>query len=56
MTRDTNSNVYAQRAPMLGYDALSLALLRQAEVARRLRENGWRVIDRVAADSIHAAA
>jgi hypothetical protein len=32
------------------------ALMRHAEVARRLRENGWMVIDRVAADSLHAAA
>jgi hypothetical protein len=38
------------------YDALTPALLRHAEVARRLRENGWMVIDRVGADSIHAAA
>ena len=38
------------------FDAATPALLRHAEVARRLRENGWMVIDRVAADSIHAAA
>jgi hypothetical protein len=38
------------------YDAPTPALLRHAEVARRLRENGWMVIDHVAADSMHAAA
>lgn len=38
------------------YDAPTPALLRHAEVARRLRENGWMVIDHVAADSIDAAA
>jgi hypothetical protein len=30
--------------------------LRQAEITKRLRENGWMVIDRVAAKSIHSAA
>ena len=38
------------------YDAPTPALLRHAEVARRLRENGWLVIDHVAADSIYVAA
>jgi hypothetical protein len=38
------------------YDAPTPALLRHAEVARRLRESGWTVIDHVAADRIHAAA
>jgi hypothetical protein len=38
------------------YDAPTPALLRHAEVARRLRENGWMVIDHVATDSMHAAA
>jgi hypothetical protein len=38
------------------FDTPTPALLRHAEVARRLRENGWMVIDHVAADGIHAAA
>jgi hypothetical protein len=38
------------------YDAPTPALLRHAEVAQCLREHGWTVIDRVAADSMHAAA
>jgi hypothetical protein len=38
------------------YDARPLALLRHAEVTRRLRENGWMVIDHVATESIHAVA
>jgi hypothetical protein len=38
------------------FDASTSALLRHAEVANRLRENGWMVIDRVAADGVHAAA
>jgi hypothetical protein len=38
------------------YDAPTPALLRHAEVARRLRESGWTVIDHVTADRIHAAA
>ena len=38
------------------FDALSPARLRQAEVSRRLRANGWIVIDQVAADHVQAAA
>ena len=38
------------------YDAPTPALLRHAEITRRLREKGWMVIDHVAAESIHAAA
>jgi hypothetical protein len=38
------------------YDAPTPAFLRHAEVARRLRENGWMVIDHVAADTTYAAA
>jgi hypothetical protein len=38
------------------FDAPTPALLRHAEVASRLRENGWMVIDHVAADGVHAAA
>jgi hypothetical protein len=32
------------------------AVLRHAEITKRLRENGWMVIDRVAAKSIQSAA
>ena len=38
------------------FDALTTARLRHAEVSRHLRENGWIVIDQVAADHVHAAA
>ena len=38
------------------YDAATPALLRHAEVARLLREDGWMVIDLVATDSIQTAA
>jgi hypothetical protein len=38
------------------FDAQTPALLRHAEVARRLRENGWMVIDHVDAGSVHGAA
>jgi hypothetical protein len=38
------------------FDAPTPALLRHAEVARRLRENGWMVIDHVDAGSVHGAA
>lgn len=38
------------------FDAPTPALLRHAEVARRLREDGWMVIDHVTADGIQAAA
>jgi hypothetical protein len=37
------------------YDSPTPALLRHAEIARSLREDGWMVIDHVAADSIHLA-
>jgi len=37
------------------FDALTPALLRQAEVARQLRANGCTVIERGAALSIHEA-
>lgn len=38
------------------FDAPTPALLRQAEVARFLRANGWTVIEHGAALSIHEAA
>jgi hypothetical protein len=38
------------------FDAPTPARFRHAEVARRLRENGWMVIDYVVADTNHAAA
>jgi hypothetical protein len=38
------------------FDTPTPALLRHAEVASRLRESGWMVIDHVAAESVHAAA
>lgn len=38
------------------FDALAPALLRHAEVSRRLRENGWIVIDQVGADHVQADA
>jgi hypothetical protein len=38
------------------FDAPRPALLRHAEIARRLRADGWIVIDHVAADGSHAAA
>jgi hypothetical protein len=38
------------------YDAPTPALLRHAEVARLLRENGWMVIDYVAPGGVRAAA
>lgn len=38
------------------FDEPMAALLRQAEVADWLRENGWMVIDNVAAYAIQAAA
>ena len=37
------------------FEAPTPALLRHAEIASRLRENGWIVVDHVAAE-IHAAA
>ena len=39
-----------------GYPAATQALLRHADVARRLRANGWIVIDHVAVDTIQTAA
>jgi len=38
------------------FDAATAALLRHAEVSRRLRENGWVLTDHVAADHTPAAA
>ena len=38
------------------FNALTPALLRHAEVAGRLRENGWLVIDHADAGRSHAAA
>jgi hypothetical protein len=38
------------------FDAPTPALLRQAEVARQLRANGWTVIEHGAALGIHEAA
>jgi hypothetical protein len=38
------------------FHALTPALLRHAEVSRRLRENGWIVIDHVAMDHVQPAA
>jgi hypothetical protein len=38
------------------FDAPMPALLRQADITKRLRENGWMVIDHVATDRHHVAA
>ena len=38
------------------FDVHAKALLRQAEIVRCLRSDGWMVIDRIAADGSHAAA
>ena len=38
------------------FDAPTPALLRHAEVARRLREDGWLVVDHADAGRVHAAA
>jgi hypothetical protein len=38
------------------YDSLAPALLRHAEVGRRLRGGGWSVIDHIALDGVPAAA
>jgi len=38
------------------YDALAPALVRHAELAASLREDGWMVIDHVAVDGMRAAA
>jgi hypothetical protein len=37
------------------FDTPTPALLRHAEIARRLREDGWAVIDHVAGESVHPA-
>lgn len=39
-----------------GFDAPTPALLRHAQVASRLRDNGWMVIDHVGIDRVHAPA
>jgi hypothetical protein len=38
------------------YEAPTEAILRHAEVARSLREEGWMVIDHVAVDHLRSAA
>jgi hypothetical protein len=38
------------------FDAPMPALMRHGEVAKRLREHGWTVIDRVGAATIRSAA
>jgi hypothetical protein len=38
------------------FDGVTAALLRHAQITRRLRERGWLVIDHVAAEGIHTAA